>query len=109
MGLIPGRGIVILRLDPSTVTHSGCGQAFAVRHWIGFAWSGFFPAAVCPVTGRVRGLLAYVRIRVASGKQGIQHGETGEDHGVHGAERNLGASRGGRWSPIASLFLSPWI
>jgi hypothetical protein len=83
-GGCPGNSVVILGLDPASVAHSGSGQAFADRHWLGFAWSGFLPAAVCPMTSRGRGILADVRIRVASGKQGIQHGETGEDHGVHG-------------------------
>jgi hypothetical protein len=82
------RGFAILGLDPATVTHSGSGQAFAVRCWLGFARSGFLPAAVCPSTGRARGILAYVCIRVASGKPGIQHRETGEDHGVHGDKNN---------------------
>jgi hypothetical protein len=57
------------RLGPATVTHSGSGRAFAVRHWLGFALSGFFARGSLPVTGRARGILAYVRIRVASRKQ----------------------------------------
>jgi hypothetical protein len=42
--------IVSLGPDPVTVTHSGSGHAFAVSHWLGFTWTGFLPAAVCPST-----------------------------------------------------------